>query len=108
MSNDPLTKHRALHLQHLGTELSGRYACRVSSIFQEDFKINNSFYVISFYVYDKENICLLPIYMYCNIPKSSVVQPCCNSPHLMWDKQDFLDIEICINCFWIIFRIKYL
>ncbi len=38
MSSDPLTKHRALHLQHLSTDLSGRYACRISSVFQEDFK----------------------------------------------------------------------
>ena len=38
MSNDPLTKHRALHLKDLGTELSGRYACRVSSVYEEDFK----------------------------------------------------------------------
>ena len=41
ISNEPLKKHRALHLQHLNTNLSGRYSCRVSSIYTEDFKSND-------------------------------------------------------------------
>ena len=38
ISSDPYLKHRALNLQDLSTKLSGRYSCRVSSIFQDDFK----------------------------------------------------------------------
>ena len=37
-SDDPWTEHRALHLQKVNSELSGRYSCRVSSIFKDDFK----------------------------------------------------------------------
>ena len=38
ISSDPYLKHRALNLQDLSTKLSGRYSCRVSSIFKDDFK----------------------------------------------------------------------
>ena len=38
ISSDPYLKHRALNLQDLSTKLSGRYSCRVSSIFEDDFK----------------------------------------------------------------------
>ena len=37
-TSDPYTRQRALYLQDLGTHLSGRYSCRVSSVYQEDFK----------------------------------------------------------------------
>ena len=33
-----LTKHSALYLRRLTTELSGRYSCKVSSVHEEDFK----------------------------------------------------------------------
>ena len=38
VSDDPYTRHRALHLRRLSTDLSGRYSCRVSSIYEEDFR----------------------------------------------------------------------
>ncbi|XP_040568122.1 uncharacterized protein [Lepeophtheirus salmonis] len=37
-TSDPLTMHRALHLKNLSTKLSGRYSCRVSSNYDDDFK----------------------------------------------------------------------
>ena len=37
-SDDPYKMHRALFLKDIGTELSGRYSCRVSSIHGEDYR----------------------------------------------------------------------
>ena len=36
-----LTKHSALYLRRLTTDLSGRYSCRVSSVHEDDFKSND-------------------------------------------------------------------
>ena len=37
-SDDPYKKHRALHLRNIGTDFSGRYSCRVSSIYDDEFR----------------------------------------------------------------------
>lgn len=41
ISADPYLKHRALNLQQLSTSLSGRYSCRVSSIYDDEFQSRN-------------------------------------------------------------------
>ena len=40
-TSDPYSKHRALYLQNLNTALSGRYSCRVSSVYKDDFRSND-------------------------------------------------------------------
>ena len=37
-SDDPHKKHRALHLYNVSTNFSGRYSCRVSSIYDDRFR----------------------------------------------------------------------
>ena len=37
-SDDPFKKHRALHLYNVSTNFSGRYSCRVSSIYDDRFR----------------------------------------------------------------------
>lgn len=35
VTDDPYTEHRAIHLQPISSELSGRYSCRVSSNYDD-------------------------------------------------------------------------
>ncbi len=37
-TTDPYSERRALHLMGITTEFSGRYSCRVSSIYEDEFR----------------------------------------------------------------------